>query len=197
MAAALNQCDVEAGLRDYLRESAEVVASASACAADIARALDRLMACAVADGDGRILLCGNGGSAADAQHLAAELVGQMGASRRPIDAVALTADTAFLTAWANDVGFADVFARQVQSMGRRGDVLLALSTSGTSENVIRALTEARRREMTTILLTGMTAPTTLADITIRVPSSDTQRIQEAHIAIGHFLCQRLGQAVAA
>jgi phosphoheptose isomerase len=142
-------------------------------------------------GDGKILACGNGGSAADAQHLVGELMGRFKApGRRALAAISLTADTALLTAWSNDVGFDDVFARQVEGLGRTGDVLVGLSTSGRSRNVIRAFETARRAGVKTIALLGgdggEVAP--LADIAITVPSADTQHIQEVHTVLLHLLC---------
>jgi D-sedoheptulose 7-phosphate isomerase len=139
---------------------------------------------------GTILWCGNGGSAADAQHLAAELVGRLARERPGLAAVALTADTAALTAIGNDYGFERVFARQVEALGRPGDVLVALSTSGRSANVIAALETARAKGLARIGLTGRGggAMAALAEPCLRVPADDTQMIQEAHIVIGHVLC---------
>ena len=141
---------------------------------------------------GKLMLCGNGGSAADAQHLAAELVGRLGhdVARPGIAAVALTTDSSILTAWGNDVGFGDVFARQVDALGRAGDVLLAISTSGNSANVVRAAEAARDRGVAVVAFTGEGGGrlVPLADVLVAVPSRDTQRVQEAHILIGHTLC---------
>jgi phosphoheptose isomerase len=146
---------------------------------------------ALADG-GKVLVCGNGGSAAQAQHLAAELVGRYKMpTRRGLGAIALTADTSVLTAWSNDVGYDDVFARQVDALGRNGDVLIGLSTSGRSSNVVRAFEVARALGLRTVALLGGDggglAP--LADVAITVPSSDTQHIQEVHLVIVHVLCE--------
>jgi len=143
--------------------------------------------------DGRkVLVAGNGGSAAQAQHLAAELVGRYKApGRRPLPVIALTADTAILTAWANDVGWDEVFARQVEALGHPGDVLVGLSTSGRSRNVIRAFEVARALGMRTVALLGgdggALAP--LADVAVTVPSSDTQHIQEVQLVVVHLLCE--------
>jgi D-sedoheptulose 7-phosphate isomerase len=148
---------------------------------------------------GRLLLCGNGGSAADCQHLAAEFVNTLNrANSRPsLGAIALTTDGAFLTANANDFGFEHVFERQVEAHGRPGDVLLALSTSGNSPNVVRALERARSQGLGTVVLTGEAggnaAP--LADVAIRVASGETQLIQEIHIAVGHILCDLVERAL--
>jgi D-sedoheptulose 7-phosphate isomerase len=139
---------------------------------------------------GKIMLCGNGGSAADAQHLAAELVGRYLKDRAPLAALALTVDTSALTAIANDYAFEEVFARQVTGLGRPGDLLLALSTSGDSANVVAAVAAARAKGIATIALTGAgggrLAP--LADLAIRVPAQRSNAVQELHIAIGHILC---------
>lgn len=139
----------------------------------------------------KILLCGNGGSAADAQHIAAELVGRYELQRRPWPAIALTTDTSALTALSNDFGFEDVFARQVQALGGEGDVLITLSTSGTSANVIKAAKAAKALSCRTIALTGGTGEplASLCDIAVSVPSERTSRIQEAHITIGHLWCE--------
>lgn len=139
----------------------------------------------------KILLCGNGGSAADAQHIAAELVGRYERQRRAWPAIALTTDTSALTALSNDYGYEDVFARQVQALAGAGDVLLALSTSGTSPNVLKAAQTAQRAGCKTIALTGGTGEplASLCDLAVVVPSLRTSRIQEAHITIGHLWCE--------
>ena len=140
---------------------------------------------------GKLMLCGNGGSAADCQHLAAELVGQMNGRQRPaLAALALTTDSSALTAMGNDFGYEMVFQRQVEALGRPGDVLIAISTSGRSPNVLQAVSAAARMGLGTVGLIGDgDGPLSdLTDIAVRVPSSDTQRIQEAHIAIGHVIC---------
>jgi D-inositol-3-phosphate glycosyltransferase len=150
-----------------------------------------------ADG-GKLLICGNGGSAAEAQHLSGELVGRFRlAGREALPAIALTADSAVLTAWSNDCGYEQVFARQVEALGRPGDVLLGLSTSGRSLNLLRAFETARRRSMKTIgLLGGDGGPLlTLADLAIVAPSADTQRIQEVHTVLVHLLCELIEEAV--
>lgn len=174
-----------------LEQSAEVKRrTAAACAPSIAEA-GQLLVETFRHG-GRLLLCGNGGSAADCQHLAAEFVSALNHnfSRPALSAIALTTDTSFLTANANDFGFDHVFERQIEAHGRPGDTLLAISTSGGSKNVIRALERSRAQGLKSILLTGEKPgkAVELADISIQVPSSDTQRIQECHITIGHILC---------
>ena len=145
----------------------------------------------LADG-GKVLVCGNGGSAAEAQHLAAELIGRYKApARRALGAIALTADTSVLTAWSNDVGYDEVFARQIEGLGRRGDVLIGLSTSGRSRNIVRAFEVARALGMRTVGLLGGDggAAAPLADVALTVPSADTQHIQEVHLVVVHLLCE--------
>lgn len=140
---------------------------------------------------GKILWCGNGGSAADAQHLATELMGGMTShERKPIPSIALTTDSSFLTAWSNDTGFESVFSRQLQGLGKAGDVLIGISTSGNSENIIAAVKQAKYKDLETIVFTGRSGGRLqgLSDISINVPSENTQRIQEAHIMIGQILC---------
>ena len=138
---------------------------------------------------GKVLLCGNGGSAADSQHIACELVGKLSRERKGLPALALTTDTSILTAVSNDWGFDRVFSRQVSALGRKGDILIALSTSGRSINVLKAVEMAKERGMKTVALTGTDGGLLkgLADLTLIVPSRDVQRIQEAHITIGHIL----------
>jgi phosphoheptose isomerase len=141
---------------------------------------------------GTLLICGNGGSAADAQHFAGELVGRFKDHERPaLPALALNADTAILTAWANDAGYEDVFARQVEAYGRPGDVLVGISTSGRSANVIRAVRRARERGIHTVALTGGDGGTLLdlADVALIAPSADTQHVQAVHIVAIHLLCE--------
>jgi D-sedoheptulose 7-phosphate isomerase len=142
---------------------------------------------------GKLLTFGNGGSAADAQHIASELVIRYMEHRRPIAAIALTTDTSALTACGNDLGFDALFARQVHALGRSGDVAMGISTSGSSPNVIEGLLQARRNGMRTIGMTGGSGGkmTELCDAVIAVPSRITARIQEMHILIGHMLCKAL------
>lgn len=143
-------------------------------------------------GGGKLLICGNGGSAADAQHLAAEFVGRFKCGDRPgLPALALTADTAVLTAWANDVGYDQVFARQVETFGQAGDVLLGISTSGCSRNLIQAFQVARRQHLHAIAIVGRGGGDLrpLADLSIIVPATDTQQIQEVQIVVIHLLCE--------
>ena len=143
----------------------------------------------------KVLLCGNGGSAADAQHIAAELVGCYEKQRRSWPAIALTTDTSALTAVSNDLGYEQVFARQLAGLAQAGDVLIAISTSGRSKNVLRAAERARELGCRTIALTGATAEPlgSLCDMALAVPSSRTSRVQEAHITIGHLWCEMVDQ----
>lgn len=149
------------------------------------------MICAALGQGHKVLLCGNGGSAADAQHIAAELVGRYELQRRAWPSIALTTDTSALTALSNDFGYEEVFARQVQALASEGDVLIALSTSGASANVIKAAVAARKLGCRTIALTGGTGEplASLCDIAVSVPSQRTSRIQELHITIGHLWCE--------
>jgi D-sedoheptulose 7-phosphate isomerase len=150
-----------------------------------------LLICKTLREGNKVLICGNGGSAADAQHIAAELVGRYEEHRRSFPAIALTTDTSALTALSNDYGYEQVFARQIQGLAAAGDVLIAISTSGKSPNVINAAEEARGRGCKVIGLTGCTGEplATHCDIAIVVPSSRTSRVQEAHITIGHLWCE--------
>jgi len=145
---------------------------------------------------GKVLFCGNGGSAADSQHLAAELTGRYLRDRAPLAAVALTVDSSALTAIANDYSYDEVFARQVRGLGRPGDVLVGISTSGNSRNVVAALEAARAIGLATIGLTGAGGGRMkdLCDVCLCVPSTDTPRIQEMHIAAGHMLCELVENA---
>jgi D-sedoheptulose 7-phosphate isomerase len=142
---------------------------------------------------GKILVFGNGGSAADAQHIASELTGRYVADRRGFAAIALTTDTSALTAISNDYGFEHVFRRQVEALARKGDVAIAISTSGNSPNIVRAIEQARMMGCTTIGLTGRDggAMKELCDIAVIVPADDTARIQEMHILIAHALCNHV------
>ena len=177
-------------IANYLASSAAVAAALAERpgVAAVERAA-RLVADALAGG-GQVLFCGNGGSAADAQHLAAELVGRLQLERPAYRAVALTTDTSVLTAVGNDYGYADVFARQVQGLGRPGDVLVAISTSGRSENVLRAAASARARGMTVVAFLGPAASPLDqdADLALHVDGDVAGLVQQGHITIGHALC---------
>ena len=163
-------------------------------AAPIAGAIETMVASLV--GNGKILACGNGGSAADAQHFAAELVGRFEMERHGLAAIALTTDTSIMTAVANDYGFKAIFERQVRSLGQPGDILLAISTSGNSANVIEAIHSAHERQMTVIAFTGKDGGQigellTSEDILLNVPVYRTARIQEVHILMIHALCDAI------
>ena len=146
---------------------------------------------------GKILVFGNGGSAADAQHIAAELVNRLNYDRPPIAAIALTTDTSILTSVANDATFADLFERQVRALGRKGDAVMAISTSGNSPNVLKAVEAARELGLKVVALAGRDggslAP--LADVALVVESDSTQRVQETHITIAHILCELIEEAL--
>jgi D-sedoheptulose 7-phosphate isomerase len=146
---------------------------------------------------GKVLLCGNGGSAADAQHIAAELVNRLSYDRPPIAAIALTTDSSILTSIGNDSSFDELFERQVCALGRAGDVLLAISTSGNSPNVIRAVEAARRMNLKVIGFAGRNGGklVSLCDVTLVVEAQNTQHIQETHITIGHILCEVVQDAI--
>lgn len=167
------------------------------CEADILQAGMEISASLRAGG--KLLLCGNGGSAADCQHIAGEFVGVLTRDQcRPaLAAVALTTDSSVLTASANDFGYGGIFERQVQALGSAGDVVLGISTSGNSENVLRALACARGKKIRTIALTGASGGkmAAAADIVIRIPATNVQHIQEAHITVGHILCALVERGV--
>lgn len=139
----------------------------------------------------KVLFCGNGGSAADAQHLAAELSGRFYLDRDPLPAEALHVNTSYLTAVANDYSYEEVYARLVKGMGHEGDILVALSTSGNSTNILRAIEEAKKKKMIIVGMTGASGGkmAALCDLILKVPSTDTPRIQEVHILMGHILCE--------
>ena len=147
--------------------------------------------CEALSAGNKILLCGNGGSAADAQHIAAELVGRYEQPRRAFPAISLTTDTSALTALSNDYGYEEVFARQVEALAVAGDVLVAISTSGKSPNIVNAAKRARTIGCKVIALTGCTGEplASLCDLAVVVPSERTSRVQEAHITIGHLWCE--------
>ncbi len=146
---------------------------------------------------GKVIFCGNGGSAADSQHLAAELMGRYKFDRKPLPALSLTVDTSALTAIGNDYGYDDVFSRQLEGIGVKGDLLIGISTSGNSKNVIKAINTAKNKEIKVIAFTGQKGGEmkNIADICINVPSDITNNIQEMHIAVGHMLCGFVEEAL--
>jgi D-sedoheptulose 7-phosphate isomerase len=183
---------------EAIRESMELkrkVLDDGALMAELASATEAIIRSLKAGG--KVLFCGNGGSAADAQHLAAEFSGRFYFDRPPLFAEALHVNTSYLTAVANDYSFDEVFARQVRAKGAGGDVLVGLSTSGDSPNVLRALEEARGLGMTTVGLTGEGGGKMKGRCThlIAVPSKDTPRIQEVHITLGHVVCELVEAAL--
>lgn len=181
---------------DTLDEHLQVVREAQAALdAPFRQCVER---CRVSlEGGGKILVCGNGGSAADAQHFAAELSGRFFRDRPALAALALTTDTSALTAIANDLGYDEVFARQVEALGRSGDVLIALSTSGNSQNVLRAVDRAREQGLTVIGLSGRVGGALLdrSDLCLRAPSDSVPRIQEVHELVLHGLAEALENAL--
>ena len=179
----------------WLRDSAELqLHAADVVAEEVAQAAHVVIQ--AIRGGRKVLLFGNGGSAADAQHLAAEFVGRFARERRPFPAIALTTDTSALTAIANDYGFDQVFARQVAALGQPGDVVIAISASGNSPNVLMGVQVARQMGMITIGLTGEGGKLArMADASIIVPSCNVAHVQECHIAIGHALCEVVESAL--
>ena len=186
-------------IRSHFNDSAQLkLTAAETLAPVIAKAAEMLASCLLSDG--KILACGNGGSAADAQHFAAEMVGRFERERPELPAISLSTDTSILTAVANDYAYDQVFAKQVRALGSAGDVLLALSTSGNSSNVIAAVDAAHDREMRVIAFTGkgggrigaMLAP---GDVELCVPHERTARIQEVHLLMIHCLCDAVDNAL--
>lgn len=176
-------------IKDHLKTSADIKYKLSESVSDIVNAVDCLIDSL--QSEGKVLLCGNGGSAADSQHIAAELVGRFKRERAALPAIALTTDTSIITAVSNDYEFTNVFVRQVEALGNKGDVLIGLSTSGKSENVKLALKKAQEIGIRTIAFVGNDDDCPLSefsDIIISVPSSETPYIQEAHITVAHIIC---------
>lgn len=186
-------------IRAHFADSAQLkLASADALAPAVARAAELLAECLLADG--KILACGNGGSACDAQHFAAEMVGRFERERPELPAISLATDTSILTAIANDYSYEQVFAKQVRALGAKGDVLLAISTSGNSGNVIAAINAAREREMRVVALTGngggrIGEMLSADDAHLCVPHDRTARIQEVHLLMIHCLCDAIDNAL--
>jgi D-sedoheptulose 7-phosphate isomerase len=186
-------------IQSHFHESAELkIQAATALAMPISQAIE-LMFGALSNGN-KILACGNGGSAADCQHFAAELVGRFERERFPLPALALTTDSSIMTAVGNDYSYREIFSKQVQAFGQAGDVLLAISTSGNSANVIAAIEAALEREMRVVALTGKTGGAigkmlTDADVHICVPHDRTARIQEVHLCAIHCICDGIDVAL--
>ncbi len=182
----------------HFQESIAVKQASQSLVPIAAHAAD-VMAMALLE-DGKILSCGNGGSAADSQHFSGELLGRFERERPGLPAVALTTDSSTMTAVANDYDFAEIFAKQVRALGRPGDVLLAISTSGNSENVTRAIETAHSREMKVIAMTGrdggrIAQILSAGDVELRVPADRTCRIQEVHLLLIHCLCDLIDEKI--
>ena len=174
----------------WLEESAQIKRAIAAGKSSEIEYMVNLITTAYKAG-GKVILFGNGGSAADAQHIAAELVGRFKLDRRPLPAIALTTNTSTLTAVTNDYGYEAVFSRQIEALVKKKDVVIGISTSGNSPNVIEAITMAKLKGAKTIGLTGCNGGklAEVADLVLAVPSDSTPRIQEAHITIGHIVCE--------
>ena len=177
-------------VKDFLYSSAELKRTvADTLSGDILEAANRIKACL--QKGGKLILMGNGGSAADSQHIAAELIGRFKKERKAIPAIALTVDTSSLTALGNDYGFETIFERQLEALAQKNDAVVGISTSGNSENVVRALKKANALGAETIGLLGNNGGKIkeVANLSIVIPSNDTARIQEVHITIGHIICE--------
>ena len=185
---------IDARLRAHL-DTMTRVETDEGLKATIGKAVEAIVTCF--RNGGRVYFCGNGGSAADAQHLAAEFSGRFYFDRPVLPADALHCNTSYLTAVANDYGYDKVFARLISGLGREGDILVGLSTSGNSENILQAFAVCREKGVRTLALTGANGGRIkeLADLLINIPSTDTPRIQEAHITIGHIICELVEQAI--
>ena len=184
--------DAEAKINDSFTQHLDVLARSRHALTPLILQVSQVIKAALNTGN-KVMLCGNGGSAADAQHIAAELIGRFKKERDPLSAIALTTDTSILTCVGNDYSYDEIFSRQVRGLAKSGDVLIAISTSGNSANVVAAALAARERGCMTVALVGNTggklAP--LCHHALIVPSADTARIQEVHILIGHILCELL------
>ncbi|MCF8053738.1 MAG: D-sedoheptulose 7-phosphate isomerase [Deltaproteobacteria bacterium] len=158
---------------------------------DVAKAINVIVAALKAGN--KVMFCGNGGSAADAQHLTAEFVNRFQIERPPLPAIALSTDSSVLTSIGNDYSFDDIFSKQIRALGKDGDILVAISTSGASANILKALEQAKRQKMFSIAFLGKDggAARQLADLSLVVPANSTPRIQEAHILLGHIICEMI------
>ena len=178
-------------IRQIIQNSADVkLQMLQECVDEIARA-SKMMIDSINNGK-KILWWGNGGSAADAQHMAAELMGGLRShTRMPIPSIALTTDSSFITAWSNDSSYEEIFSRQIDGIGNSGDILVAISTSGNSINVLNAIKTAKSKKIKTIILTGKKQGKMkgMGEVLISIPSDDTQRIQECHLLVEHILCE--------
>ncbi len=190
--------DTQQFIKSHVRESARVKnLIPEKCSTEIDQAVNAIVRCF--ENGGKLLLCGNGGSAADAQHIAAEFIIRLSHDivRPGLPAIALTTDTSILTAGGNDIGFENVFNRQVEALGKKGDIFLGISTSGNSKNILLAVETAKKAGMKTIALLGGSGgkAAALFDISIRIPSENTQHIQEGHITVGHLICELVERAL--
>lgn len=185
---------IDARLRAHLDTIAAIEKDETLKAA-VQDAVDAIVNCFRSGG--RVYFCGNGGSAADAQHLAAEFSGRFYFDRPVLPADALHCNTSYLTAVSNDYGYDRIFARLISGLGQKGDILVGISTSGNSENILQAFEVCREKGVSTIAMTGATGGRmkALADLLINIPSTDTPRIQEAHITVGHIICELVEQAM--
>ena len=176
-------------------QTLQQIAESQALKAAVNEAVERIVTCF--RNGGKVWFCGNGGSAADAQHLAAEFSGRFYFDRPVLPSEALHCNTSYLTAVANDYGYDQVFARIISGVGAKGDILVGISTSGNSTNILRAFEVCREKGVTTFAFTGLTGGKMkdLADLLIAVPSTDTPRIQEAHITLGHIICELVEQEI--
>lgn len=191
--------NIEARIKDHFIDSANVKLSMAESIGPTVAGAAQALAAALKAGN-KVLICGNGGSAADSQHFAAELVGRFERERRNLPAIALTTDTSALTAIANDYSFEEVFSRQVTALGRDGDVLIAISTSGNSPNVLKAMVAAHAEGMRAIAMTGrsggkMAAALAPGDHHLNVPNERTIRIQEVHILMLHVMCDLIDNLI--
>ena len=184
-------------VKTIIKETENVISRTSQVCLDDIRSAIVLLVSAVKNNK-KVIWCGNGGSAADAQHMAAELMGGLVShDRKAIPSIALTTDSSFITAWSNDTAYETIFSRQIEGLGNEGDVLIAISTSGNSKNVIHAINEAKSKNMKVIILTGSKGGNmkSLGDVRICIPSENTQRIQEGHLLVEHILCESLEASV--
>tara|TARA_B100000575_G_C23057094_1_gene608556 strand:+ start:397 stop:975 length:579 start_codon:yes stop_codon:yes gene_type:complete len=185
--------DIKGAIEDSIATKKKVI---ELCLIDIQSSVKLIIR--IAKENKSIFWCGNGGSAADSQHMAAELMGGLRShDRKPIKSIALTTDSSFITAWSNDTNYDEIFSRQLDALGESGDLIVGISTSGNSKNVIEALMLAKKKNIKSIVLTGKSGGriANMGDCVIKVPSDDTQRIQEAHLLIEHILCESVEKAL--
>ena len=185
--------DIKGAIENSITTKKKVIES---CLIDIQSSVELMIK--TAKQNKSIFWCGNGGSAADSQHMAAELMGGLRShNRKPIKSIALTTDSSFITAWSNDTSYDEIFSRQLDALAEKGDLIVAISTSGNSKNIIETLRLAKKKNINSIVLTGKTGGkiANMGDCVIKVPSDDTQRIQESHLLIEHILCESVESAL--